>query len=264
MALRCDESAQARDLLIDAAKAAGAIALPYFRVGARTTAHVEYKSGGSPVTRADLEVDAFLRERLSREFPDAGWLSEESGDDSTRLSKTRVLVVDPIDGTRAFVDGDPRWTISIALVGGGRPLAGVVHAPAVGVTYAAALGSGATCNGSPIAASSRTTLKGASAAGPRRMVEELARRHAVTLDIRPRTPSLAYRLALVASGQVDFAVASANSHDWDIAAADVILEESGARLYEPSTGLKPLRYDRLAVSRAPLLAAPPDLAKILL
>ena len=134
----------ARDCLTAAAREAGALALGFFRLGAGTSAEVQSKFGGSPVTEADLAADALLKRRLREAFPDAGWLSEETADDAERLKRRVLLVVDPIDGTRAFVAGDPRWAVSAALVVDGRPVAGVVHAPALEETYAAARGAGAT------------------------------------------------------------------------------------------------------------------------
>ena len=126
--------------LRQAALAAGPLALPFFRSGAPTKARITTKAGGSPVTEADQRVNRYLADWLQRRFPDAGWLSEESTDSPERLSCRRVLIVDPIDGTRGFAAGDPRWTICIGLVVDGRPVAGVVHAPALGETYAAGLG----------------------------------------------------------------------------------------------------------------------------
>ncbi|MBL8588889.1 MAG: 3'(2'),5'-bisphosphate nucleotidase CysQ, partial [Methylobacteriaceae bacterium] len=148
----------ARDLLVAAADAAGRLVLPFFRHGAETTASIGWKGGQSPVTEADHAADAFLRERLTGEFPGAAWLSEETADDRVRLDAARLLIVDPIDGTRAFMTGDPRWAVCAALVVAGRPVAGVVHLPALGETYAAAAGAGARLNGAPIAASRRTEL----------------------------------------------------------------------------------------------------------
>ena len=100
-------------------------------------------------------------------FPEAGWLSEETEDDPARLDKTTLLVLDPIDGTRAFMTGDPCWTVAIALVEDGRPIAGVVHAPALGETFAASLGRGATLNGEPFAPRRLEALDGVRVAGPR-------------------------------------------------------------------------------------------------
>jgi myo-inositol-1(or 4)-monophosphatase len=259
--LRADAAA-ARDKLIDAARAAGELALQYFRVGERTTARIDYKPGGSPVTEADIAVDAFLRENLSADFPGSGWLSEESEDDGARLSRESVLIVDPIDGTRGFLAGDPRWTVSAALVVAGRPFAGVLHAPALGETYAAAQGCGSTLNGAPIEVSRREALAGARIAGPKPLVEAIERAAGGALDAQPRIPSLALRMALVASGALDLGVASGRSHDWDIAAADLILAEAGGRLVEAAGA--PLRYNSPATHRGALFAASGRLIRALL
>ena len=140
-------AAEALVALVEAARLGGEIALRDFRMGAQTSAAIEYKPGGSPVTAADLAVDQFLKSRLSARIPEAGWLSEETADNSARLAQSTLLVVDPIDGTRAFVAGDPRWAVSIALVVDRRAVAGVVHAPALSETFAASIGGGATLNG---------------------------------------------------------------------------------------------------------------------
>jgi myo-inositol-1(or 4)-monophosphatase len=194
--------------MIEAAREAGEIALKFFRAGERTSARIDYKAGGSPVTQADLAVDAFLRARLGKDFAGAGWLSEETEDDRTRLNSARVLIVDPIDGTRAFLAGDPRWAVSIALVEAGRPVAGVVHAPALSETYAASRGGGATLNGVAIRVSARDSLAGARIAGPKPMMQSIERSIGTPLILEPKIPSLAYRMALVASGVLDLALAS--------------------------------------------------------
>jgi myo-inositol-1(or 4)-monophosphatase len=240
------------DLLASAVREAGALALQYFRAGARTSAHVEMKAGGSPVTEADLAADSLLKRRLQDALPDAGWLSEETVDDFERLARRCLFVVDPIDGTRAFVIGDPRWAVSAALVVDERPIAGVVYAPGLDETYAAARGWGATFNG---AALTRTTgWPPRVAAGPKLTIEAMAADLGASIEIVPRVPALAYRMCLVARGGVDFAVAAENSHDWDIAAADLLLEESGARLIDASG--ERLRYNSRQVRRGALLAAP--------
>jgi len=252
----------ARDLLTTAAREAGQVAFAYFRAGARTSAAVRSKAGGSPVTEADLAADAFLKRRLGEAFPEAGWLSEETADDPARLDRRSLIVVDPIDGTRAFIDGDPRWTVSIALIVDGRPAAGVVHAPALEETFAAARGAGAHLNGKPLAPSSGRAGPDYTAAGPKPILNAMGARLGATMDVRPFVPSLAYRMCLAASGALDFAVAGPNSHDWDIAAADLILEEAGGRLVE-SAGER-LRYNRAHIRRSPLLGTPDALAPQLL
>ena len=258
-------AAQALAALIEAARLGGEIAMLDFASGEKTGARIDYKDGGSPVTSADLAVDRFLRDRLGAEFPDAGWLSEETTDDATRVERSTLVIVDPIDGTRAFAAGDRRWAVSIAFAVEGRIVAGVVHAPALGETYAASLGRGATLNGAPIRASGRTALAGARIGGPRPLVAKLAGAARVEFLEEPKIPSLAYRLARVASGSLDGALASANSHDWDIAGADILLSEAGAGLWDPEG--RPLSYNRLETSHGPLAAAPlallPELASAL-
>jgi myo-inositol-1(or 4)-monophosphatase len=252
MELRVD-AADARDLLIGAAREAGEIALGFFRPGERTSARVDYKAGGSPVTEADLAVDAFLRARLGEVFAGAGWLSEETEDDPERLSQQSVLIVDPIDGTRGFLAGDARWAVSVALIVAGRPVAGVVHAPALGETYAAARGCGSSRNGDAIEVSRREILADSRIAGPKPMIDSIARAADVSFIAQSKIPSLAYRMALVASGALDLAVGSEKAHDWDIAAVDLIVEEAGGRLVEAEGA--PLRYNDRETRRGVLFAA---------
>src|SRR5271156_6471333 len=250
-------AAQALAALVEAARLGGEIAMRDFASGAKTGANIHYKDGGSPVTSADLAVDRFLRARLGAEFPDAGWLSEETTDNTARVARSALVIADPIDGTRAFVAGDPRWTVSIAFAIEGSIVAGGVHAPA--------LGKGAALNGAPIRASGRASLAGARIGGPRLLVAALAGAARVELLDEPKIPSLAYRLARVASGSLDGALASANSHDWDIAGADILLSEAGAGLCDPEG--QPLSYNRPETRHGPLAAAPlallPELASAL-
>ncbi|KPF66418.1 inositol monophosphatase, partial [Bosea sp. AAP35] len=146
---------------------AGAIATDLFRPGARTAARTWSKSGGSPVTEADIGVDTFLRIRLSVLLPEAAWLSEETVDDALRLSRRFVWVVDPIDGTRAYMSGSPDWAVCVALLDEGEPILGVVHAPACDATYTTLRGGGAQKNGAGIAATTITSLGSARIAGPK-------------------------------------------------------------------------------------------------
>lgn len=254
-------AAQALRALVEAARLGGEIAMRDFREGGQTSAQIDYKHGGSPVTAADFAVDRFLKERLLGEFLGAGWLSEETADDPARLSLDCVLVVDPIDGTRAFLSGDPRWTVSIALVVDQVPIAGVVHGPALGETFAASLGGGATLNGAPIRASGRRGLDGSRIAGPRPLVAAVAAAAKAEFPDESKIPSLAYRLARVASGALDGALASINSHDWDIAGADIVLSEAGARLCDVEG--RTIRYNQETIRHGALVAAPvaliPDL-----
>jgi myo-inositol-1(or 4)-monophosphatase len=240
-------------LLEAVARRAGEIAMTYFRPGARTSAAISYKEGGSPVTEADFAVDRFLFEAAPALFPDAGWLSEETADSAARLARSRIFVVDPIDGTFAFSRGDTRWAVSIALIEDGRPVLGVIHAPAMEATFIAAVGSGASLNGASIRVSARASLEGARIVAPRGLAGYFAR-SAHNFDLQTRTPSLALRLADIAAGHNDLAIASKDSRDWDIAAADVIITEAGGVLSELEGA--PLRYNRPESRRDMLVAAP--------
>ncbi len=134
-------------LLRAAALEAGALAMRWFRPGERTPARVWTKGKGSPVTEADVEVDTLLRRRLAVAGDEFGWLSEETVDSPERLERRLVFIVDPIDGTRAFIEGDPRWCVSLALVADGAPIAAMVHAPALDFTHEATCDGPALLNG---------------------------------------------------------------------------------------------------------------------
>ena len=253
----------ARDCLADAAREAGALALGFFRHGAATSARIDVKAGGSPVTEADLAADALLKARLGAAFPEAGWLSEETADDPDRLARRTLLIVDPIDGTRAFVGGDPRWAVSVALVVDGRPVAGVVHAPALAETYAAARGGGAALNGARLIRFGRLRTRGdwsrpGRSRSSRRWARGSARRWTCRRGCLRSPIGSAWRRA------APFISRSrrGDSHDWDIAAADLVLEEAGARLVDASG--ERLTYNRPLVRRGPLLGAPDPLAPGLL
>ena len=225
----------------------------FFHSGLKTSARIWSKAGGSPVTEADVAVDTFLKVKLSEALPQASWLSEETADDPSRIGRQLVWIVDPIDGTRAFLSGSHDWSVSIALLAGGRPALGVVYAPAHSTLYEARRGEGALRDGEPIEASPAERLPDVSIAGPKGMLDELEQRIG-SFKRPPRIPSLALRLARVADGSVDAGLVSANARDWDIAAADLILEEAGGVL----TGLDnvPPAYNQTDPVHGELVAAP--------
>ena len=218
------DRAGVRNRVAGAVREAGDLALTTFRGQPRSW----IKGESSPVSEADLAVDALLRERLLT-IREAGWLSEETEDDPARLQRTEVWVVDPIDGTRAYLAGLPDWTISVALVSSGRPLIGALYAPVTDELFLSSVGDGATLNGAPMHASSGHELAGASFSGAKRRLDSLA---AVEprIETRARVPSLALRLARVASGALDGTFTAPNSHDWDLAAADLLVHEAGGAL----------------------------------
>lgn len=252
MSLPIDQPSQLQAFLRQTAEEAGRIALAHFREGLATTARTWSKHGGSPVTEADIAVNALLHTRLSEALPEAGWLSEETTDDDARLSQRIMWVVDPIDGTRGFAAGDPRWAVAIALMVDARPLAGIVHAPALGTSYEAIRGTGARRNGQPMRAPERSTTDALRLAGPKPEIEILATRMPGAL-LQAKVPSLALRLTFVADGSLDVGIASAHAHDWDIAAADIVLSEAGATLTE-ADGRHPV-YNKPRPTHGILVAA---------
>jgi myo-inositol-1(or 4)-monophosphatase len=240
-------AAEAAELLARAVTDAGERALAMERAGYKTWS----KDNQSPVSDVDLALDRELHARLTALAPDYGWLSEETADDPARLERRRVWVVDPIDGTRAFIAREPDWCVVAALVEDGRPIAGALFAPATGELFVAAEGHGARKNGAPIRAREGTALEGARVSGPRSGVERLSK--SVGILALPRIHSLALRLARVASGELDAALAGAHSHDWDHASADIIVREAGGIL-TGFDGFAPV-YNRAQPTHGALAAA---------
>jgi myo-inositol-1(or 4)-monophosphatase len=232
-----------------AVREAGALAASTFKTALLKT---WTKHGGSPVSEADIAVDKFLRRRLTALAPDAGWLSEESEDDRARMHAPRLWVVDPIDGTRAYVTGRTDWSISVALVTEGRPMIAAIYAPMQDNFYAASDGEGTTLNGVPVLASTGADFAGRIAAGPKPILERLAK-VAPTLVMEPKVFSLALRIARVADGTLDVAFASRDSHDWDLAAADLLVHQAGGALTTFEGG--PLIYNRAEPMHGALVAA---------
>ncbi len=209
-----------------AAAAAGDLALEHFR-GARRS---WYKGPGQVVTEADLAVDTLLHDMLREARPDYGWLSEERTDDRSRERCPRVWVVDPIDGTRAFAEGVPQFAISIAMVERAEPSLGVVLNPATGERFEATLGSGTWLNDERVEVSTCTNLADAELLASR---TEMKRRHWPSMIPEAAFTtigSLAYKLALIASGRFDGLLSLRASHDWDIAAAQLLVGEAGGCL----------------------------------
>ncbi|MGR4843646.1 3'(2'),5'-bisphosphate nucleotidase CysQ [Rhizobium laguerreae] len=238
-------------LISDAAKEAGAVAFSFFN----QSPEVWWKNKDrSPVSAADFAANKTLETILRKARPDYGWLSEETEDDADRLSRETLFIIDPIDGTRAFLGGQKVWCVSVAVVHRGRPVAGVLYAPALEEFYEAVEGGVALKNGVPFTVS---------AAGPEEMSrlaigEDLLK--AFPSEFRDRVtrekyiPSLAYRIAMVADGRLEGTFVKGNSHDWDLAAADLILVCAGGGLVDLEG--KPIVYNRADVTHKVLCAAP--------
>ncbi|WP_324752141.1 3'(2'),5'-bisphosphate nucleotidase CysQ [Roseovarius sp. Pro17] len=217
----------ARDLplLIDAARAAGEVATGY--VGA-TAKRWDKPQDAGPVTEADLAVNDVLEARLRSARPAYGWLSEESAPDPLRAAAPRTFIIDPIDGTRSFIDGSRAWAHALAVCDEGVVTAAVVYLPMLDLMYAAAAGMGATLNGAPIHASAQAGSEGATLLAAKTMLEAHHWRGAVPAFKREHRPSLAYRLSLVAEGRFDAMLTLRKTWEWDVAAGDLILREAGA------------------------------------
>jgi myo-inositol-1(or 4)-monophosphatase len=242
------------ELLSTVAREGGALAMTYFGRNPKIWA----KGETSVVSEADLEVDRLLCDRLLAARPDYGWLSEETTEDVAQRRRNRVFVVDPIDGTRGFLAGENEWTVSLAIVENGRPIAAALFAPALDAMFEAVAGGGAERNGVPIRVSARTEIAGANLVGSRRLVREILETSSISLEYKGFIPSLAYRLALVAAGDVDVAVARRGAYDWDLAAADLLVHEAGGRLVDLD-GARP-RYNGANRRHPALVASTPGLS----
>ncbi len=234
------------ELLRSSAVAAGIVALGYFRRDIKNWT----KENSSPVTEADFLVDELLCNNLLSARPSYGWLSEESGTNDERIKKEYCFIVDPIDGTRAFLRGDDCWSISLAIVKNGEPIAGVIYAPAKDELYEAAKGCGAFLNGQPLKrkkAKENFPIIPAAPAVYRQLEKE-----GLNFIKAPSYPSLAYRLVQVATNRLDVAIARRGSHDWDIAAADIILRECKIELIDVCLG-KP-KYNKAELKHGALAA----------
>ncbi|WP_121061441.1 inositol monophosphatase family protein [Chachezhania antarctica] len=216
------------DLLIDAADAAGKIAL---RVPGPRAKSWEKADGTGLVTESDLAVNERLAEILRPARPGYGWLSEESDDDADRLSRGKVFIVDPIDGTRSFAEGSSTWAHALAVAEDGIVTSAVIYLPKLGKLYSAVAGKGAFLNGEPIAPSTRPGLENADILAARPALDAHHWRDGAAPKFhRVYRPSLAYRMAMVAQGRFDGMITLRPSWEWDVAAGDLILREAGARV----------------------------------
>ncbi|MBR9842500.1 MAG: 3'(2'),5'-bisphosphate nucleotidase CysQ [Rhodobacteraceae bacterium] len=240
-------------LLIDAAYEAGEIAQSY--TGPDTRAW-DKPGGAGPVTEADLAVNEMLARDLRAARPAYGWLSEESEDTKDRLGRDRVFIVDPLDGTRSFMEGSSTWAHALAIVEKGEVVAAVVYLPLLDKLYSAMRGGGAFLNDERIAPSSREALTGATILAAR---PAMAPEHwrAVPDIKRSHRPSLAYRTALVAEGRYDAMLTLRPTWEWDIAAGDLILREAGATTSDRYGA--PLRFNNADPRQKGMVAAPSTL-----
>ena len=238
-------------LLRDTVREAGALALSLFRTELKNWT----KGASSPVSEADIAVNDLLEKRLRSATPDYGWLSEESADDETRLGKHRVWIVDPIDGTRGYLAGREDWCVSVALVENTSPLLAAVFAPASDEFFFAMRGQGAARNDVPVHATPGAELDFSRIAGPKPLVQRLSRSPDEVI-LHPRIGSLALRLCRVAQGSLDAAFAGGQSRDWDLAAANLIVQEANGNMTALSGDT--ILYNRPDVAHGVLVAAGRD------
>ena len=208
-------------LLRDIVRQAGAIAKAAFEANDSKQWN---KADSSPVTEADIAVNDFLAKALRDARPSYGWLSEETKDDHSRHACPRSFVVDPIDGTRAFIDRTPNFAVCAAVIEKGQSIAGVVFNPLKDELYEASLGGGARLNGKPIRVSDPNEIAGIKMVGYPRKFRRL---DFPDMNVRVAN-SMAYRMCLVASGEADATIAFTPKSDWDVAAAALIAAEAGA------------------------------------
>jgi myo-inositol-1(or 4)-monophosphatase len=239
-------------LLADTVREAGALALSLFRTELKSWT----KGASSPVSEADIRVNDLIEKRLRSATPDYGWLSEESADDEARLEKNLVWVVDPIDGTRAYLAGREDWCVSVALVEHAQPVLAAVFAPAGDEFFFARRGQGAVLNNAPIRATAGTELDFSRMAGPKPLIERLSSQNSGEIILHPRIGSLALRLCRVAQGSLDAAFAGGQSRDWDLAAANLIVQEANGNMTALSGDS--ILYNRREVTHGVLVAAGRD------
>ncbi len=244
-------------LLKISVEAAGDIARKHFGGSYRRWT----KSPGNPVTEADIEIDSYLKSALRSARPDYGWLSEETEDNPERLTARHVFVVDPIDGTVAFLKGKPHFTICAAVIDDGEPVAGVVFNPISQECFSARRGAGAICNGQVIRVSHAERVENCRMLADRTIFQKPMWQTPPlspwpTMQVENRN-SVAYRLSLVANGTFDAALSLSGKSDWDLAAADLIVREAGGKVTDHRGAS--LRYNGPSARQTSFVAAGPAL-----
>ncbi|WP_272008679.1 inositol monophosphatase family protein [Roseovarius sp. ZX-A-9] len=247
------------ELLQQAAREAGEVAKGYAGESARRW---DKPDNAGPVTEADIAVNDVLERILRSARPDYGWLSEESEDEPGRLDAEHVFIIDPIDGTRSFIEGSRSWAHSIAVAHRGVVTAAVIYLPRKDKLYAATTGQGATLNGAPVRVSAQAGLDGASVLGAKPTYAPENWRIPVPAFSRVYRPSLAYRLACVAEGRFDAMLTLRPTWEWDVAAGDLILREAGAHVSDRRGGV--LRFNNAVPQVGGIVAAGPALHSALI
>jgi len=217
----------------------------------------QMKHGDDPLTAADVAVDEALRAALPREGE--GWLSEETADDPSRLERSRVWIVDPIDGTREFVMGIPEWCVSVALVIDGVPVAGGILSVANGQRIVGSVDDGVTLNGEPVSCTGRADIRGALVLASRSEVKrgEWSPFFAEPIAVR-NMGSVAYKLGLVAAGLADATWTLVPKNEWDVAGGAALVAASGGTVM--GLDYKPVRFNQPKTLMNGFIATAPGLA----
>jgi myo-inositol-1(or 4)-monophosphatase len=257
-ALAKDRLAGELAVIEDAVRTAGELALAQFRDGIQGW----HKPDGTPVSDADLAVNRLLADRLLAARPTYGWLSEETSDDLSVRHGALTYLIDPIDGTRAFLSGGDDWCVGVALLARGRPIAAAILQPVTGALYSAAAGHGASLNGRRIHVSDRRELEGAHLIAHRGLGKP--ERWAVPWPkVRyGMTFAMLLRLCRVADGGFDGMVALGRKSDWDVAAGELMVSEAGGRVTDLSGA--PLTYGRPGMAQNGVIAAGPALIELMI
>jgi myo-inositol-1(or 4)-monophosphatase len=257
--LQAPEAAQDTSLLVASLRQAGEIARRYFG----GTYKSWDKSHGNPVTEADIEIDRFLWHALLAARPAYGWLSEETEDDAARLSRERVFVVDPIDGTYGFLKHRPQFTIVAAVVRNGRPESAAIYNPITDEMFEAVKDGGARKNEKTIMVSTRSDFEGARMLAEKKLTEPASWAQPWPESLTSETrASVAYRMALVASGEFDATFSLSRKSDWDLAAGDLIVHEAGGVATDRESAL--LVYNRETPVQTGVVCAGPQLHRRIL
>ena len=239
------EHRQVKDSVIKA----GVIALEWFKKDP------EYweKDDGSLISKADIEINNLLNELLKKQNPNFGWLSEENEDDRSRLEKEITFVVDPLDGTKAFLEGKKEFSISVALVKDGKPISGIVYSPSTEEMFEAEKEKGSWKNKKRIRISNFKTLAGCKILAFKPMFSHPSWDEKWPEMEVDNKNSIAYRMALVASGQFDAMMALNSKNDWDIAAGDLLITESGG--FVTLHNKNQLHYNELSTKKPSIIGS---------
>lgn len=246
-------------LILDAIRGAGEVAK---RFAGRDARRWEKPGGAGPVTEADIAVNDYLATALRGARPDYGWLSEETEDTAERLKRDTVFIVDPIDGTRSFMDGSRTWAHSVAVAKNGQVTAGAIYLPMRNLLYCAAKGKGAWLNNETLSVSSAQEVNSAEVLAARTMISPEHWPRGVPAFTRAHRPSLAYRLGLVGQGRFDAMITLRPTWEWDVAAGALIVEEANGRCSDRNGAA--LRFNNSEPRLNGMIAAGPGLHQGLL